>query len=63
MAVCGARHPLLSLVRCEEPAGHTGQHGNSFYGRYWPNERPAPAWVERTVKRGVPIVATKELVK
>ena len=32
---CTARHPLHAEVRCEEPAGHSGQHAHSFYARYW----------------------------
>jgi hypothetical protein len=33
---CTARHPVHAhQVRCELPAGHDGQHGHSFYARYW----------------------------
>ena len=35
---CTARHPLHAEVRCEEPAGHSGQHAHSFYARYWEDE-------------------------
>lgn len=33
---CTARHPMHSRqVRCEDTAGHPGEHHHSFYARYW----------------------------
>ncbi len=36
---CKAWHPSHpKQVRCEEPAGHTGSHFNSFYQRRWDDD-------------------------
>jgi excisionase family DNA binding protein len=37
---CTSRHPMHSAqVRCEDVAGHDGNHHHSFYARYW-NDPP-----------------------
>lgn len=44
MKLCGDIYPGAAaparggFVRCDAPAFHADQHGNSFYARYWPNE-------------------------
>jgi excisionase family DNA binding protein len=36
---CTARHPLHSKqVRCEDEAGHPGEHHHSFFARYWDDD-------------------------
>jgi hypothetical protein len=44
MARCRSRYSVQ--VRCELPAGHAGDHGHSFYARYWsdPDPRDPTDW-------------------
>ena len=35
MKRCGAGHPMYGQIRCEEPAGHTGDHFHSLFMRSW----------------------------
>jgi excisionase family DNA binding protein len=36
---CTARHPMHSQqVRCEDRAGHPGEHFHSFYMRHWSDD-------------------------
>lgn len=38
---CTARHPSHpKQVRCEDVAGHSGEHHHSFYARYWEDDEP-----------------------
>lgn len=45
---CTARHPMhTAQVRCEDVAGHDGQHFHSFYLRAWDDDgamRPGGAY-------------------
>jgi excisionase family DNA binding protein len=36
---CTARHPMHHAARCEESAGHPGEHFHSFYMRHWSDDR------------------------
>jgi excisionase family DNA binding protein len=35
---CTSRHPMHRVARCEEMAGHPGEHFHSFYMRHWSDE-------------------------
>jgi excisionase family DNA binding protein len=36
---CTSRHPMHNEARCEEEAGHPGEHFHSFYMRHWGDDR------------------------
>lgn len=44
MSRCASEYPgAITLgpgraIRCEEPAGHSGEHGHSFAARYWSDD-------------------------
>jgi excisionase family DNA binding protein len=44
---CTSRYPgSPRQVRCEDTAGHSGEHHHSFYARYWEDD-PIATMIER----------------
>jgi hypothetical protein len=55
---CGSTYPGVATgrrgrpIRCEGMAGHPGEHGHSFYARYWENEMDTATKCDQTAADG-----------